>query len=255
VDPILLTGGTGVFGRHLLPRLLHAHRPVRVLSRQPPPADLAPDVEWVVADLREYRGLAAAAAGAPIIIHAASSAARDTAATDVDGTARLLAAARDQGCAHFIYLSIVGIERAPHPYYRAKLEAEALVQASGLPWSVLRATQFHNLLYAMLQPWMKWPVAWLRADFVYQPVHPGEVAQYLLEHLDAGTTGRWRDFAGPQVLTLGELAAQWTAVRGRGPRVLRRPSAGPFARAMRAGVLTAPDRAAGRITWAEWLRR
>ena len=101
---------------------------------------------------------------------------------------------------------------------------------------------------------MRWPLLWLPADWQFQPVHPGEVAQCLVEHLSAGIAGRWRDFAGPEVLTLGQMVEQWKAIRGRGPRIWRLPVPGAFSNALRTGALTAPDRAAGRISWSRWLR-
>ena len=65
---------------------------------------------------------------------------------DVDGTRNLLEAARAAGTPHLVYISIVGIHRVPYRYYQAKLAAERLIQASGLPWTILRSTQFHQLL-------------------------------------------------------------------------------------------------------------
>jgi len=254
MERILVTGGAGVFGRHLVPRLKAAGYPVRIMSRRPRPAMTPAEVEWATADLRRDAGLAEAVAGAPIIVHGASSPARDTRAVDVDGTGRLAAAAQAAGCTHFVYISIVGIERVPYSYYQAKLAAEGVVQAGGLPWSIMRATQFHNLLHGFLKPWMRWPLLMLPTDWQFQPVHPGEVAQYLVDQLRSGITGRWRDFGGPEVLTLGQVIAQWAAVRGRGPRVWRAPLPGKLAAALRAGALTAPDRVAGRVTWRQWLQ-
>ncbi len=254
MDRILVTGGAGVFGRHLVTRLQAAGYPVRIMSRGPRPANTPAAVDWVTADLRRADGLAEAVAGAPIIVHAASSPARDTRAVDVDGTERLAAAAKAAGCAHFVYMSIVGIERVPDKYYQAKLAAEGVVQASGLPWSILRATQFHNLVHGLLQRWMDWPLLMLPTDWQIQPVHPGEVAQYLVDHLATGIHGRLRDFGGPEVLTLGQLIAQWAAVRGRGPRVWRLPLPGAYSAAICAGWLTAPERARGKVTWGQWLR-
>ncbi len=255
MDRILLTGGTGVFGRHLLPRLKAAGYPVRVLSRQPRPATAPAEVEWVTGDLDTGAGLEAAVAGAPIIVHAASSPARCTRAVDVDGTGKLLAAAQAAGGARFVFVSIVGIERVPYAYYQAKLAAEALVRDSALNWSIVRATQFHNLLHSYLKGWMRWPLLWLPTDWQLQPVHPGEVAQYLTDQLANGATGRWRDFGGPEILTLGQIIEQWAAVRGRGLRTWRLPLPGKLSAALRSGGLTAPDRAAGRVTWGQWLRK
>jgi hypothetical protein len=68
----------------------------------------------------------------------------------VDGTARLLDQARAAGVHHFIYISIVGIDQIGYSYYQHKLAAERLIEASGLSWSILRATQFHYLVDKLL---------------------------------------------------------------------------------------------------------
>jgi len=121
------------------------------MSRRDAPAGIT--VEWARASLETGEGLDTAVAGTEVIIHAASSSTRRAQQVDVVGTERLLAAAHRAGVGHFIYISIVGIEQVPFPYYRYKLAAEKLVEAGGVPWSILRTTQFHNLLDLLLHCW------------------------------------------------------------------------------------------------------
>ena len=61
------------------------------------------------------------------------------------GTRRIAAAAAEAGVGHLVGLSIVGCDRTPLGYYGVKAEQESVIEASGVPWSVLRATQFHDL--------------------------------------------------------------------------------------------------------------
>src|SRR4051812_20851639 len=128
---VVVTGASGVLGQSLLSRTAAAGWRVRAVSRAEGRSSEA--VEWVRADLATGAGVDAAVAGADVLIHAASSPRRDTAVTDVEGTRRLLAAARAAGVAHVVYVSIVGVDRIPLAYYRAKRDAELAVEAAGVP--------------------------------------------------------------------------------------------------------------------------
>jgi len=254
---VLVTGGTGGLGRELVSRLLRAGHSVRVMSRRERKTGEWPEVEWAQAELETDRGLAEAVAGAEIIVHAASNAAYHTHAIDVEGTRRLIEKAKAAGVGHFLYVSIVGIERVPFDYYRHKLAAEAIVAEGGVPWSILRATQFHTLLDGRLQAATRgpWPLAVLSTDLKYQPIDVGETADRLCECVAAGPGGRLPDIGGPKVLTFGEMAKVWFAARGMRRLILPYPMHDGFANAVRRGYLTCPEGKYGKITWAEWVKR
>src|SRR3990170_6278035 len=142
---VLITGGTGVLGREVAPRLAQAGYSVRVVSRRGAPAEGAP-TEWAQAQIETGEGLAEAVAGVGVIVHCASSPFRRTREVDVEGTRRLLGAAGQAGVSHFVYISIIGIDRIPLAYYKAKLAAEWLIEESGVSCSILRAPQFFTLV-------------------------------------------------------------------------------------------------------------
>jgi uncharacterized protein YbjT (DUF2867 family) len=279
---VLVTGGTGTLGQAVVDTLVKRGYTVRVMSRQARPPH-TPDVEWAQADLATGQGLAAAVAGVDTIIHAATNSpasagpakapARIGAAAtpagfgrvrdafgggkvesvDVAGTERLLAAARRAGVGHFIYVSIVGIEHVPLAYYRHKLDAEALVRQAGVPWSIMRATQFYSLVDTVLGMLTRLPIVPLPGDFRFQPCDPRDVAAWLGQAVGAGPGGRLPDFAGPTVYTLGDLAKTWLAARGMRRRIVSVHMPGRMAAALRAGELTSDGPHRGRITWALWL--
>jgi uncharacterized protein YbjT (DUF2867 family) len=258
---VLVTGGSGVLGRELVARLIGDGYTVRVMSRRAASsarmvsAEHGAAVEWAKADLETGAGLAEALAGADVVVHAASSPFKRTEQIDVAGTRRLLEQSRAAGVAHFCYISIVGVDRIPFAYYRHKLAAEALVRDSGLPWSILRATQFHTLLDGYLQRANRLPLLLLPTDLQFQPIDAGEVAARLRECVVVGPGGRLADIGGPEVLWAGEIARAWLAARGMERRVVHLPLPGGFAAALRHGYNTCPDQPYGRITWAEWLRK
>ena len=99
----------------------------------------------------------------------ASCCSRDSRRVDVDGTRRLVQAARRAGDPHLVYVSIVGVDRIPLAYYRAKVDAERDVALSGLPWTTLRATQFHEFTADLLARLTRLPVCRRRTDGASSP--------------------------------------------------------------------------------------
>lgn len=252
---VLITGGTGGLGRDLVGRVMRAGHAARVMSRRARPESASEEVEWARADFATGEGVREACAGADAVIHAASDP-RRTREVDVEGTRRLCEAARAEGCAHLVFVSIVGIDRIPYYYYKSKLEAERVIEASGVPHTILRATQFHPFVELFVAAAARVPLVMpLPTDFKVQSVERGEVAELLVECLNDGPRGRVPDFGGPEVLTLGEMAAAWMEARGVGKRLLRLPLPGAVAAGFRAGKNTTPDTPRGRVSWREWLAR
>jgi uncharacterized protein YbjT (DUF2867 family) len=251
MQPMLVTGGTGTLGRPLVALLTGAGRPVRVLSRRPRAVPGGPPVEWVVGDLASGKGLERAVDGAGVIVHRATSPPRAR-RVDVAGTGRLLAAARRAGSPHLVYISIVGVDRVPFRYYRAKLEAERLVESSPLPWTILRTTQFHDLLHMALAALARAPVLPLPRGLRCQPVETGEVAERLVALALGRPAGRVADLGGPQVLTVEELAGSYLRAAGRRRPLVLVPVPGA-ARGFRDGGHLCPDHPDGKRTWAEFL--
>jgi uncharacterized protein YbjT (DUF2867 family) len=250
---VLVTGGAGGFGRALVPRLTSRGFTVRIMSRRSAPAGITS--EWSQADIESSAGLESALVGVDVVLHAASSPAKNTRQIDVEGTRRLLQIARAADVAHFAYISIVGIDRIPFAYYRHKLAAEALVSSSRLPWSILRATQFHTLIDSILGGADRLPLLLLPTDLQFQPIDVGDAAERMAEVVASGPAGRVADIGGPEVLTLGAMARGWMQARGRQRRIVYLPMPGAFAAALRQGRNTCPDQRYGRITWADWLRK
>lgn len=251
---VLVTGGSGVLGQELTPRLQQAGYIVRILSRRPAPA--AATTEWATAEIETGQGLAEAMAGVDIVIHAASSPFKQTQQVDIEGTGRLLEAAQKTAIKHFLYISIVGIERIPFAYYQAKLAAEKVIEASSVPYSILRTTQFHNFVDQLLQLSARLPLLLpLATDMRFQPIDEGEVADLMVKMVANGPAGRVPDAAGPELKTLKELAQEWLAVRGLKRIILPMWIPGKMMAGYRKGYNTAPERKVGRITWQNYLHR
>ena len=243
---ILVTGGTGTLGRALVPILLAAGHRVRVLSRRPDPG-LPAGVVASLGDVCTGAGVPEAVAGADVVVHAASNPRRQVRETEVEGT-RHVASAAAAGGAHLLYMSIVGVDQHRFPYYRAKRAAELIVESSGAPWTVLRATQFHDLINQVLGGRIFIRTPHMR----FQPVAVGDVAARLAGLVDGPAQGLAPDFGGPEILDLRELAAQRRAVRGSAARLVPVPPLG-FLADYDAGRHLAPEHLDGTLVWREWL--
>ncbi|MFD5538237.1 SDR family oxidoreductase [Streptomyces sp. NPDC127079] len=239
----LVTGGTGTLGRLVVGRLRADGHEVRVLSRHAGP---------YAVDLRAGGdGLDAALTGVETVVHCAST----PGGGDERAAANLVAAARRAGVGHLLYISIVGVDRVPLGYYRAKLAVERLVEGSGLGWTVLRTTQFHDLLVTLFEGLAKAPVLPVPRGVAAQPIEVGEVAGRLAELAGAGPAGRVADMGGPEVRSLESLARAHLAASGRRRALVGVPLFGGVYRALRDGGHLAPERAVGKGTFEEFLAR
>ena len=238
---ILVTGGTGQLGSAVVARLRTAGEDVRVLSRR-----ATPDV--VRGDLRTGRGIDSAVAGVDVVVHCAT----DYFGRETQLARTLIEAARWAGAPHLVYVSIVGVDRVPLAYYRAKHETEELFAASGLPYTIQRATQFHGLVRTLLSGASQLPVVPV-PRISFQPVDVRDVARRLAAHALDDPVGRALDFGGPEILSAAELAQAVGEVSGRQRRIVPLKVPGETFRAYADGGHLAPGHREGEITFREYL--
>lgn len=248
---VAVAGGTGTLGTPLVAEL--ARRDEVVALSRTAPAELPAGATHRRVDLGADEGLAEALAGVEVLVDAANTA-PNKGEELVAITRRLLDAAADAGVRHFVGVSIVGCDRVPMPYYKAKVNQEEAIVASRVPWSLLRASQFHDLL-----AWAFGAAARRRllptGSARLQPIDVGVVADRLANAAQAEPAGRLPDVAGPEIRTLSELAHTWRAVDGRRLLPLRIPMVGRIGRPVREAALCDPAAAAGGPTFEEWLAR
>src|SRR5690625_3397810 len=242
----LLTGATGTLGRQVRPLLEQAGHDVRVLSRQERPAGEDRST-WRRGDLSSGLGIDAAVEGADVIVHCASG------RKDATETRRLVESADELGTAHLVYISIVGVDRVQMSYYRAKLASEKIIERSGLDFTILRATQFHNLIAGLFRSQRPAPVLFT-PDIPLQPIAVNEVAKRLAE-LAAGPPAARASYVGGTEATDGAvLGSTFLNVIKNRWMILPVEVARKSVRAARAVGLGAPEYHASGQTSAEFLR-
>ncbi len=217
MQQILVTGGAGKLGRLVVKQLSAAGYCVRGMSRRASPGEDWPGAEWKQADLVTGEGLAEAVQGMDVVVHLAG---KGNWKVDFEGTRRLLEAAQEAGVSHLVFISIVGIEKVPYALSKAKLASEDLIEHSGIPWSILRATQFHYLIDLV------WPGAWWRSSRLAHPV-----ACRISEARRSSPRESWRGSGSSSVECTGLFSrsgclAKWPAPCARGaiPALNRRPA-------------------------------
>ncbi len=244
-----------MLGRHVVDELTARGHGVRILSRNAPAREL-PGVVHRPIDLATGVGVPAALEDVELLIESANRAGtrKQVAPVIVDGTARLLRAAVAAGVRHVVAISIVGIDSVPFSYYRAKLEQERIVEQGDVPWSMVRATQFPQLLDAVFSATARIGVV-PTATFPMRPVDPRFVATVLADAAEHGPAGRLPSVAGPEVTTLAELARTWKQIEHRHALAVHLPMKPSARRALVAGALIPGDDAqTGGAAFGEWLR-
>jgi uncharacterized protein YbjT (DUF2867 family) len=243
---IVVIGGTGRIGSRL----------VTALSRLGHDAVAAAPETGV--DTVTGKGLAGALAGAQVVVDLANSPSfADDAAMAFFQTAgrKLLAAEKTAGIGHHIALSVVGADRLPASgYLRAKVAQEDLIKASGIPYTLVRSTQFLPFIgsiidSAVVDGQIRLPPA------LMQPIHPDEVVSELVAVAPGAPLNRTIEIGGPEALPINAIAEAYLGAKSDPRPMIVDPSARYFGAVLEERSLTpGPDARLGTITLAEWLR-
>lgn len=253
--PVLVTGGTGTLGTHVVAELLDAQVPTRVFTRRP---EAVVEGDTYLGDLRTGVGLREAVDGVGAVIHCATSFRGQE--VDVDGLERLCnALAAHNPEAHVVLVSIVGCWDSPLPYYRVKAEAETVVGQSGRRFTIVRATQFHQFVERLCGHHLG-PFGVGMRGLRFAPCDPRWVAKNLVDialHdplLEQAAATAAVELAGPEVLSARDIAVLSAHLSGRPtPRQIRIPRVGRTLSALAAGSnLPGDDAVRGGPTFAQW---
>jgi uncharacterized protein YbjT (DUF2867 family) len=247
---VLVTGATGTLGHRVVCEATEAGHKVRALSRKSRVGYTG--VHWARGDLLNGEGIDAALDGIDTVIHCAT---QGTRAKDVVSAANLISSARRAETANIIYVSIAGIDRIPLPYYKTKLRVEEALTASGLGHTIIRVTQFHDLIETTFSAQRFSPALIAIKDVRFQPIDTRDVASHLVSLVDNGPVGRVADIGGPGVFGHDDLGRMYLTSRGSRRRVISLPVPGGIVAGFRTGANLVPANPIGTIGFAQYLAR
>ena len=214
----------------------------------------------MVGDLAKNEGIDTAVAGAEVVVHCAG-----VGKIKEDGAIaeNLVRAARRAQVRHLVSISVVGADKVPvrtaidrsmFAYFASQRAKELVIEGSGLPWTNLRATQFHDgFILFMVRAMAKMPIVPLPSDTRFQPIDTDEVADALVELTLGAPVGQAPDVAGPKIYDSEYLLRSYLQVVGKRRPIVKMRLPGGAAAAIRAGANLAPGRAVGRRTWEDFL--
>src|SRR4051794_26111177 len=238
-------GGTGTAGRGVAAELRRRGHEAIAPSPTTPPAGAGPHR---AVDVASGAGLGDAMAGLDAVGEVLGPKGPG------DAVDRAMRVAREAGASHWVSLSVVGAGSVPGSrYHRDMAHREDVVRAAEVPWSIVRATQFHSLLGTVFAaaarrgvlPLLRVPV---------QPVDGRDMAVALADRVESATSGAIEEIAGPRIERLDELALSWAWANDLRRLRLRVPIAGRALRAVRDGALVSRDARRGEIAFVDWLR-
>ena len=227
---ILLTGGTGFVGGHVLKALQAAGRPVRCLVRNPSKMSL--ECELISGDMTDTASLKRAVEGVDTVVHLVAI--RQGKQEQFErimsqGTRDLLAAAKEAGVGRFVLMSALGTSEESKdlvPYYGAKWEMEQAVEGAGIPYVIFRPSFVFERDGGILPTFAKLarfaPVTPITGSGKQriQPIWAGDLAAYFDQAIDLdAATNRTFELGGPDVVSWNEFWERLKKVRG-----IRRPS-------------------------------
>jgi len=203
-------------------------------------------------------GVKEAVAGAQVVIDLANSPSfEDKAVLEFFQTSgrNLLPAEAGAGVRHHVALSIVAIDRTDNGYFRAKVAQEKLIEASGVPYTIIRATQFMEFLGGIADSSADGNIVRL-PPILFQPIAADDVAAIVGDVALAAPRGGIVEIAGPERAPFNEIIARYLKAVGDPRQVVRDPAAGYWGgRVEERSLVPLGEARLGHIGLDEWLRR
>ena len=243
---IVVIGGTGLIGSKIVTILSQAGHEVLAASPQS-------GVNSITGE-----GLKEAMAGAQVVIDLANSPSfEDKAVLEFFQTSgrNLLTAEAAAGARHHVALSIVGTDRSDNGYFRAKVAQERLIEVSGIPYTIIRATQFLEFLGAIADSSADGNIVRL-PPVLFQPIAADDVAPVVAEVALAAPRNGIVEIAGPERAPFNEIVARYLKSVGDPRQVVRDPEARYWGgRVEERSLVPLGEARLGHIGLDEWLRR
>jgi uncharacterized protein YbjT (DUF2867 family) len=243
---IVVIGGTGLIGSKTVAILRQGGHEVVAASPQS-------GINTITG-----KGLKEVMVGAQVVIDLANSPSfEDKAVLEFFETSgrNLLAAEAAAGVRHHVALSIVGIDRTDNGYFRAKVAQEKLIVASGIPYTIVRSTQFLEFLGGIADSSADGNMVKLPPN-LFQPIAADDVAANVAEAALAAPRNGIVEIAGPERAPFNEIIARYLKAVGDLREAMRDPQARYWGgRVEEYSLVPIGEARLGRIGLDEWLRR
>jgi len=258
MSKVLVTGGNGHLGKHIVSSLPSKGYHPAVLTTRTIHSESS-QVQFFTGDLFENKGLKEATVGAEVIIHCASNP-RNFKQIDIEGTKNLLDAIDKNVTKHFIYISIVGIDKSDYPYYGAKLEVEDIIAKSGIPFTILRTTQFHDFVFNMIktledQNSENEDFMIIPSGIKFQSIAVHEVADLLVSFALEKPKGLLEDCGGPEVFSFEKMVESYLGINQKNKGIKLVESEDVRHKLFMTGINLCPNQNLGKETWEEFLNK
>src|ERR1700731_3345576 len=243
---IVVIGGTGLIGSKTVAILRQGSHEVVAASPQS-------GINSITG-----KGLKEAMAGAQVVIVLANSPSfEDKAVLEFFETSgrNLRAAEAAAGVRHHVALSIVGTDRTDNGYFRAKVLQEKLIEASGIPYTIIRSTQFLDFLAAIAAASTDGNIIKL-PPCLFQPIAADDVAAIVADVAFAAPRNGIVEIAGPERAPFNEIVARYVKAVGDPRNVVSDPEARYWGgRVEERSLVPLGEARLGRIGFDEWFRR
>ena len=244
---VVVIGGSGLIGKKLVPILRREGHEVVAASPSSGVNSLTGE------------GLAQALTGANVVVDVTNSPSWEDAAVMAffdTSTRNLLAAARAAGVGHHVALSVVGADRMPDSgYMRAKVNQESLIKAGGVPYSIVRATQFFEFLGGIADSGAEGDTVRL-STAPMQPLAADDVAAALADVAVGAPLNATVELAGPEALPIAEFVGRFLAASGDKRTVIADPQALYAGAALGSrGIAPGANPRLGPTRFEEWVAR
>jgi uncharacterized protein YbjT (DUF2867 family) len=245
---ILVTGSTGCLGRAVCKGLQKQGLDYSIATRRKDDGNHPS----LYLNLDNGYGIREAVKDRRVILHLASD--KKHPDNDVRGIQAILKEMKkSRSKAHLIYISIVGVDQVPMRYFKQKWLSEQQIAASGIFYSTLRATQFHEYINELMTSFLRWPIGVLPKQIPIQPIDVELVANTLVAMVEEAPLGKTKSMGGPEVLNMGEAAEIWMKCRNKNKPVLNLPFWGSAAGKLNSGALLSNEITYAGKTWEQWL--
>ncbi|PYI67186.1 NmrA family transcriptional regulator [Arthrobacter livingstonensis] len=259
---IAVAGGTGTAGCAVVADAVGRGFSVRALSRHVPAAadpKRVAGADYLAADFRTGGGVAQALAGVDALVETLDARTGPLLKALSATTVAVLAAAQRAGVSRCVLLTIVNAAECSMGYYQVQASRARSYESSGVPATVVYATQFHNLVAGLFSTGAKVGIIPAFSGVSFQPIATADVARLLVDEAVAGldpNVARHRSVlaGGPSVWPMKAMAEQWKSAMGRHGVVTSMPLPGAFGTYLRAGRNLVPEAAVGRVEFSEWLQ-